>query len=449
MNKFPFDQKIAKVLQHLEDSYDPKSWEALREKLDNAPTAPSTNTFADKQNELFDQQVRAALEEIEAPYQHSHWNQLARELSQNTTIQRLRMHKVAEAAIILLFAANLHNIVNNGVQLFKMPSNKTPDIKEIPMAATDRPSKNKKTFTPYLSSSSISQNTTEQPIELSNNLLVNNILPESTPFLPIPFDYPKIGLNNKELPLFNQVELLQTLGFKLQDYPTTIAITGINTPSIAAKKASKPINIIAYSGIQRLHLLTERGFSTTTNTPVFGVAAAVNKGGWGVEVGASFSPLTHKTDTDVFELYQQGDQTYGISTDQVQASVISIPLKATRQIAHWGKNSLRATAGVAAHVAASKSYTYQHIPFPNPPQGSGIPGKPTLPVVAGVLDNGKIKDNFFTSAEVGIRYERHLNPRLIAYAEPVFRRQISGKGFGPQSSKISSATLQAGLITTL
>lgn len=450
MNKFTFDQKIADSLQNLEEAYDPTSWEALRQKLDEKAGTPLQDLHTEKNSALFDQQLRTALQELEAPYQYSHWNKMAKQLTQNTTIKRIRFIKVAEAAIILLFAANFNNLIHDNVYPFKMPVNKIPTNNEIPMAKVEKPLTGKTIH---------ALNASNTPLSQSSSYSINSVTaisnetpyPDHNPLIfPIQTNLsqtdPVSAGSSKVVPL----ALLQALGFQLpnqHNQPTNIP--WVITPQLMRKNKAKQLQLIAYSGVQRFNLHTQNGFTTSTTAPLAGLAVAAKKGNWRLELGAAYSQLTQKTDTDVFELYQQGDQTFGISADQVKASVVSIPVKATRQITRWGKNSLHTTVGGTAQIAASKSFTYRHIPYPNPPQGSSLPGNPTLPSVAGLLDNGQLKDNFFASVDAGIRYERQLSPRLIAYAEPIYRRQIVGKGFGPEASTTHSTTLQAGLITTL
>ncbi len=450
MNKFTFDQKIAESLQNLEEAYDPTSWEALRQKLDDKADAPMTGPHLEKNSELFDKQLRTALQELEVPYQYSHWNKMARQLTQNATIQRIRLIKVAEAAIILLFAANFNNILHNNVYPFKMPVNDLPINKEIPMAKAEKFLKSKTTHSLNASNTSLFESSS---YSINSVATISNEIPDPshTPLLfPIQTDLSQPNPVNNGPSKLIPLALLQTLGFQLTNPDNQLTnIPRVATPYLKRKSTAKQLQLIAYSGIQRLNLHTQNGFSTSTTTPLVGMAVAAKKAKWGLELGASYSQLTLKTDTDVFELYQQGDQTFGISTDQVKASMVSIPVKATRQITRWGKNSLHATVGGTAQIASSKSFTYRHIPYPTPPQGSSLPGNPTLPSVAGLLDNGQLKDNFFASVDAGIRFQRQLSPRLIAYAEPIYRRQIAGKGFGPEASTTNSTTLQAGLITTL
>ncbi|MBK9335199.1 MAG: hypothetical protein IPM98_00905 [Lewinellaceae bacterium] len=97
-----FDQHLKSVLDNLEPDFDPATWAMLEQKMDAALVEEQPAPV-----DAVDKAVYHTLERLEAPYQSAHWNLLANRLQiQAVRVRRLRIAKIAEAAIILLLLWN-------------------------------------------------------------------------------------------------------------------------------------------------------------------------------------------------------------------------------------------------------------------------------------------------------------------------------------------------------
>jgi hypothetical protein len=176
------------------------------------------------------------------------------------------------------------------------------------------------------------------------------------------------------------------------------------------------------------------------------------KGKWGVETGIQYSSKTYQPKRDMVEYLNNPFQ--GIAfyyNNEVNADVVSIPVKATRRVFKAGKTSGHVVAGVTGHFAASKRYQYDNVHYPPPiPVGPNpVPlGKIPAPAGNGILENGGMTHNAYATADLGFRLERSLGSRYSAFIEPIYRQSLGG-GLGPVASRLNTTSVQAGILATL
>ena len=184
-----------------------------------------------------------------------------------------------------------------------------------------------------------------------------------------------------------------------------------------------------------------------------GLAVGFRPGKWGVEAGVAFSQKNYTPQKQV-EIYAGSlNQGYfGSYADQVDADLVSVPLKVTRRVARFGKTSAHAVAGVTTNVAIEKSYRYKKTFYPGsqPPQGTPTGSQPALRQDGqGVFEGGQFTDNAYVTADLGLRLEHTVGKRLVAFVEPSYQFNVSGQGIGPQPARISTVGFHAGVMASL
>ena len=447
---------MAEILNAAEVPYEPGTWEGLANKLDQGAPAPGA-----AETPQFDEMMRSTLGNLEASYKPEHWNMLSQRLDHEGTIRRIRLHKVAEAAIILLVVANFQTFLDGGSRLFKMPVPQEQAAPEVPMAHKSRKHNNHPDAAPtiggaILTPAEMAQAASENALFASNyNTLTdnnNNSLPSNGTVpstLPPTIGNAILDPNGQQVPAgLRPLTLLAALGLDMVNYPYNVPMAGISNGSSAKTRQSKGhVYLMASAGLYQQQLKDVTGYSTRFNTTEAGLRAGVRKGKWGVEAGLAYSPQGYTTDTHVFDFYKQDGITYGVTYDQVHADVVNVPVKVTRQIARAGRTRLHLTGGATAHVAASKSASFKTIQYPTTP--SQLADHPTTPSTKGALEGGQLNTNSYVSVDAGLRIEHKISPRTSAFIEPQYHRYALGKGYGNEKSKIQAIGVQAGVMAAL
>ena len=465
MSENNFDNKISEILKGIDMPYDSSTWDALSAKLDQqvTPTDTTPSTSASPDFQAFDQRMRSALDNIEMPYQPANWDKMAQRLDRSGMVNLIRRHKVAEAAIILLIAVNFQTIFDNGSRWFHMPPQEETPVEE-PMAGNTQKHRNSKgtiskAIVGVLPTSPMAQNVISAqpfntPTTFNNAALlaatIPNLIEQGTPKS---INASIIGADGERIPQgLRPLTLLAALNLDQIDRQYQVApMAGIYFPKEKSNtKANKRSvkYIMAYVGAARQQYKGGNDYQTNFNTATAGVQVGKRKGKWGVETGLAYTPQVYNSETKIIGFHKDFGRVIGTSYDQIQATMVSVPVKITRQIAKFGKNSMHAVVGTSAHLAVEKNYTYKEIEYPTGP--SALPtDKPSLPTSNGLFEGGKSGNNVYVSAEAGVRFERRLSHRMSAYVEPQYRRFVAGKGIGPVSGKTNAVGVQAGVVALL
>lgn len=467
MSENNFDNKISEILKGIDMPYEPSTWDALSAKLDQQVTPtdipPAAGSSPDFQ--AFDQRMRSALDGIEMPYQPANWDKMAQRLDRSGMVNLIRRHKVAEAAIILLIAMNFQTIFDNSSRWFHMPPQEETPVEE-PMAgnATRKHQHGKGTISQaivgVLPTSPMAQavvSTHLHSTPTTSNIAavfaatIPNLEAQGTPKS---INTALIGADGERIPQgLRPLTLLAALNLDQIDRQYQVSpMAGIYMPK---EKSSSTTNnkrsakyIMAHVGAARQQYKGSNDYQTNFNTATVGVQVGKRKGKWGVETGLAYTPQVYDSETKIVGFHKDFGRVLGTSYDQIQATIVSVPVKVTRRIARFGKNSVHAVAGTVANIAVEKNYTYKEIEYPTGP--SALPtDKPSLPTSNGLFEGGKSGNNIYVSAEAGVRFERRLNNRMSAYVEPQYRRFVAGKGIGPVKGKTNAVGVQAGVVALL
>lgn len=445
-----FDSTLKSALDNIEVPFDSSAWAAFENRLDAIP-AP----------DAVDKVVRPTLERFEIPYDAGSWATLANRMDGIARVRRLRMTKLAELAIFLLLLLNLQGFFGV-VKSVTSPKPAAPVEAKQPIAKA-RGHKAKK-GTAAAENQAIAENPslTEQVVAFVQNIASTLGATE--------FSAPQEGLENEQLqPLAAQKSVLDPSNFYSQSgmvkFPVGPNLPGSPSQAIAFANAKNIIipgvEITQGKHSNRLYAATfgafdvnyfqEEEFKNKQNGFGGGMAVGYRKGKWGVEAGLKYTQKSYQP-KEVKETYIN-DPFNGIAfffADEVDADVVEIPVKVTRRIAKMGKTSAHAVAGVTGHFAASKRYGYQtlHYPPPIPVGNPTTPPSAEFPVGNGVLEKGGLSNNAYATADLGLRVEQKIGKRYVAFIEPAFRQSLGGS-FGPRASKLSTFSLQAGVMASL
>ena len=444
-----FDSTLKSALNNLEVPFDPTTWAALESRLDALP-AP----------DAVDHVLRPTLEQIDTAYDAGSWFALANRMDTIARVRRLRMSKVAEAAIFLLLLLNLKGFFG----VVESVTQPVPVQKEVPgpIAKTHAPKLKKPLSKPALAENGIAEtgSLSQQVVSFLNNL-ASTLSPDTdtkaadaatNTLQPIAANKSVLDPSN----FYSQTGLVKfPVGPNLPALSTEqILFAGgvITIPGIQAPKTVKPRNFYAATyGSYDKNYLSEGEYSDKTTGFGGGMAVGYRKGKWGIETGISYAQKNYQPKRENVEYLN--DPFNGIAfyyNDQVHADVISVPVKATRRIAKLGKTTAHAVAGVTAHFAANKRYAYKSVYYPPPIPVGPDPTKPvaTFPEGKGVFEKGGLANNAYATADLGLRVEQAMGKHYVAFVEPVYRQSLGG-GLGPRASRLSTFSFQAGVMASL
>lgn len=446
-----FDSTLKSVLENIEVPYDASTWAALENHLDALPPADAV-----------DKAMRPALERITTPYDAGSWASLAARLDGAARARRIRVIKLAEAAILLLLLLNLKGFLGMVESVTKPAAPPTKEKTTEPIAQL-RQSKAKKLIsaTPDQNANNPINKSLAQQVVTFVQRLATSLTNDTGMELLTP-------AANAPQPIASNASLLDPINFYGQG--------GVVQFPVGSMLPPRPAEQVLYAGLPMLipgidtrvqvnqgrfyaasfgsldkNYVREGDFSDKKNGYGGGIAVGYRKGKWGVETGLGYSQKSYKPKRENVEY--QNDPFNGISfyhIDHVDAEVFSVPLKATRQIVKLKNTTAHAVAGVTANFATSKNFAYKTVHYPPP-----IPVGPPTPVVApsfsegkGVLENGSLSNNTYATLDLGLRVEHPLGKRYIAFVEPIYRQSLGG-GLGPNSARLSTVAFQAGVMASL
>ncbi len=473
-NLSSFDERLKSALENLEVPYEPSTWAALEQRIPQAPVADAV-----------DKAVFAALNNLEAPYQSSHWNILAERMVEQTRLRRrLWASKLAEAAVFLLLLANLDGVLGDGPATAPKP---------VAPAASDKPIAQKSMRHHHSAAAgTASSATTTQPSSENSQASGEAGLVER-------FSASGMMLTNGD-PVLNAADNqwvgvntgMQTSATSLTDplLLDGIANTAANagqpafawlTPLSAIpqgplfwdKKPISPSDFALATPVatmpekapkqQRFYAASfaslEKNNTQTTGAPPQttpgyggGFAAGYRKGKWGVEAGVTYSEKQFRPRKEV-KIVPGGNINkgyYGAYVREVNADMVSVPVKATRRIAKAGRLTAHAVAGLTANIAVEKSYQNKTVFYPGfQPQGGPDPvQQPTgfAQTGDGLLEGGSLNGNSYLSATAGLRLEHPVGKRYTVFVEGTYNPALTRQGIGPKPSQVNTLALQAGVM---
>lgn len=455
MKEKDFDTLLRDQLNRLEEPYTPSAWAAFEQRL-NSSLLEESPAAVDE----VDKAVYHKLQQLEAPYQPAHWNMLAQKMEQ---IRRLRIRiwvsKTVELVVFFLLISHFQNNVApyNPAPAPKLKYNGPVAGLNHETAPSARSSHHSTGAAPSLSAARGGQET---------SAAVASLLPEE--LLPIqdalPLMLPDQAGNADAAPITQQVlaaamgplALLSTLQLPFDWSAGRPELPDNARISHGVKPRAHRFYFASYVGSDRNRVAVD---DQNERFPGYnaGMAIGYRKGKWGVEAGIAYARRQYVPGKKV-EIYG-GNLTNGYLGSyltEVDADLVSVPVHVSRKVAGFGKTSVRAVAGATANMAVQKSYRYETVHYPGsaPPStqgGNALSAQPQLQQVGrGVFENGRLNDNFYASADLGLRVEQQVNDRFTVFIEPVYRHSLSSsQGLGPRPARINTMSIQAGVMAGL
>jgi hypothetical protein len=445
-----FDSTLKSALDNIEEPFDPSTWAALESRL-NALPAP----------DALDKALRPSLERIETAYDSSSWSALSGRMDGIARARKVRLIKLAEAAIFLLLLLNLKGFFG----VVESVTNPVPvKIEFKGPIAHSQSSKNK-------TQSSIQGGTTKVKGSAENQSLtdqlvafVQNITASLTTGTEITISATQQPIAASTATLLDPANFYSESGLvkfqvgsvlpSLPLVPVQYAGSAPFIPGLQIQKYRNSSHLYASTfGSFDKNYLKDSGYKNQGTGSGGGFAVGYRKGKWGIETGITYSQKKYQPKR-VNQEYQN-DPFNGITffyVDNVEADVFSIPVKATRRMAKVKNTTAMAVGGVSSHFASNKRYGYNTVHYPPPGQlpdpAPGVPAIPTFPEAKGIFENGGLSYNAYATADLGLRVEQALGKRYIAFVEPIYRQSLGG-GIGPKASHLSTFSVQAGVMASL
>ncbi len=444
-----FDSTLKSALDNIEVPFDPSTWAALEQKLELLP-AP----------DAVDKALRPSLERLETSYDAGSWPRLASRMDGLSRVRRLRMTKLAEAAIFLLLLLNLQGFFG----AVKSVTNPAPSKQAVPgPIAKAQISKPKNLILKTIATPSSEETKDNQGLAAQVLAFVQEV---ASVFSLNSQNGDNNTAANAPQPIASNASLLDPKSFYGQSglmkfplgstlppqvvEPILYAGSTISIPGIEIPKVVKPSRFYAatFASFDK-NYVREGDFSDKKNGYGGGFAVGYRKGKWGIETGLAYSQKSYQPKEA--NVAYQNDPVRGFSLyniDQVDADVFSVPVKVTRRVAKVGKASAHVLVGMAVHFATNKNYDFKTLHYPQPPSPNNPIPIASLPNGKGVLENGGLAHNAYATADLGIRVEQPLGRHYVAFVEPSYRRSLGG-GFGPNTARINTFSLQAGVMASL
>ncbi len=450
MDDKTFDYSLKAVLDNLEPAYDPASWTALQARMDAALVEEHPAAV-----DAVDKAVFHTLQRLDVPFQTTHWQMLAAKMQiQTSRILRLRLAKLAECTLLLLFFWNFPAFFGpNAAESPKKPVFPA----DVPIAEAGGTSSN--TDLAVASNEAFSDGNSIYKAAISSTLASNPAIPflgtsdyrNANSILEILTDLAAIGASAK--PMIASVDLIPSdvlAGFSVPERQLLM-------PIVPTKQANRPgpFYLAASANMDQNRVLVH---GTRRNSAGYGgaITAGYRTGKWGIEAGLGYVQKTYTPKREV-EIYSGNiaNGYYGSTLTDVHTDMVTVPVKVTRRIARIGNTTAHATAGLTANFASQKTYDYgtvYYAPDALPPNFLPDPNQsPQLRQSGrGLLEKGKLNDNFYASVDAGIRIEHPIaGKRYTAFIEPAYRQSLSGKGVGPKREPINTFSIQAGVVAFL
>lgn len=471
-----FDERLKSALENLEVPYEPSTWAALEQRLPQVPAADAV-----------DKAVFSALNNLEAPYQSSHWDILAQRMVEQTRLRRrLWASKLAEAAVFLLLLANLDGVLGDG------PANAP---KPVAPAASDKPIAQKNLRDRHSAATStansettmqtspenaqasgeaglaerfsasrmmltnsksalnttdnqwIGENTDAQALltALTNSQQLDGITSTAANSTESAFAWLAPLSATPQGPLFWDKKILSPSDFSLAN-PVVVA------PSKAPKQ--QRFYAASFASLEKNHTQAAGVLPQTTPGYGGGFAAGYRKGKWGVEAGVAYSQRRFRPRKEVEIVSGNINKGYyGAYVREVNADIVSVPVKATRRIVKAGRLTAHAVAGLTANIAVEKSYQNKTVFYPGfqPQPGTDPVQQPAgfAQTGDGLLEGGTLNGNAYLSATAGLRLEHPVGKRYTVFVEGTYNPALTRQGIGPKPSQINTLALQAGVMAGL
>lgn len=456
MKRTEFDAQIKSSLEHLEAEYQPASWDMLRQKMDRLLVEEDPAPVSE-----IDKAVFHKLQQVEIPYEPAHWDMLASQMDKAARLRRrIWIGKIAEAAIFLLLLVNLDDLMNmadgnHDRSRHRSNSNRPQvDVPASKLRARQYTALSGQTGEDQSLMNSAFFDASNESVAAVLNSLVNDPAhlidaPSFNGTLMEPVS--DNGVSEQE-----QWHALATFAsLDMRESNIAPSAGGFRAPFFPVKPTRSSKMYAATFGTYHHNFIRTGNDQRSASGYGGGIAVGYKNGKWAVEAGLTYNQVAYAPKKEI-EIYAGSLQEgyLGTYASQIEADVFSFPIKAVRKFAQMGRTSIHGVAGVSGNVAVQKSYQYRTIAFGNGPSTQPNPNQQLQPQLsrkgAGLLEeNGKLKGNFYATADAGIRVQQPVGKRFTAFVEPVYHQALGNSGIGPKTNRVNAFSLNAGVIASL
>ena len=186
-----------------------------------------------------------------------------------------------------------------------------------------------------------------------------------------------------------------------------------------------------------------------------GLLVGKDFGSLSVETGLLYSSKTYEPKR-ILEIFKNSDneEQKGVSLDQIGYNIVTLPINLNYRFSSRKKWSPYLTFGAAMHVALQAYYEKTETPI----NELGITAlssarytngtKPKLEEKRfndGLFENGKFKNNYYFTFNLGGGVERTFSDRLSMFIQPTLSFNLFNKGLGPNNDKIHNVSILTGV----
>jgi hypothetical protein len=494
-----FDQHLRDALDKLENEPATRPrWDLMEEMLDDEPVSDNDAPFlSEMPDEVLDDTIREALLQNKTPYKPKTWKALEAKLIAEEANELYKKHiRTTEIAILILalltfvrfaffepevvksvIAENMP-IVADAVQNFPKSTANAPEIAQKIAETTNSNVKKmfvKQPFVLLPIATAENRTAVESKIVLKptaaetpkkaiteaattstshGNGNTTNVTPPATTA-----HTPSVTANAI---LVSKDPIPESVAITSSQVPTTVEGEAHDNTSCVEKKMA--IHGFSPKGTLRVGMVihSDANYIKTPSVknlfdhPFAGLSAGygigftvgyqVNK--WEVESGMiyAFKHNEFASDKSASGDFQNGyflEQLRGIEWNSVK-----MPLSIRYQVAKQTNWTTYAKLGSAIDVIFSSNYNKQ-FQTSQPISTSNLRPLSKLPEANGLLEGGKLNDNYYMTANIGIGLERRLSDRTILLIEPMYQHQISNTGLGVSKDKIYTLSFNTGLKVNL
>lgn len=479
-----FDDIIKKKLETYEADISSMDWDRFKDNWD-------LDSDLDAHEQQFDDIIKDNLEEVTIPYDENHWIKFRERIITNREIRKkilaMKSMEMLIATFTLILLSNFFNL--NGLDLYR-PS-------EVPLASNselEKPSDDSlgddNLFSPekIVNPSMTNDSSKEDKSQDTNDLQSLDNLSYSITEQSIANEHSEVS-NAIEKNHLNQAPLYADLkkdrnhiGKNLVSSEDTYEDEKINTQDqIDVKHIPSYMNELSFersfSVAQPLSIRDSRFYAgvsaglgyqiiSSPLDPIYGLDKQVNTTGsyqvglifgrdfnrFHLSTGLQYGSFSY-TPPKIEELLDVGRSSnqYVQSLSKNTYRIASIPLEVGLHLIERGNHQLYTLIGGAANVLVSADY-YVEIYDYDTNNTASIASRPVSysnldrkNFDNGLLRSGKLTNNFFLTASVGLGYGYSIRDNVRLFGEFRYSRHLISDGIGPNKDRLSSNMLSLGL----
>ncbi len=444
MNDDRFDQELRRLFDNFEEQYDPLSWEQLNSRIEK-----SDMSVSEADNEAFDRMIRKKLSDHTVAQEEESWQRMDEALTRSQERrEKIIVSKVIEAAILLLLVLTFTKYKSLTTPSMEMDAHFFAEVQSsqkdseailavshlniedhrnaiIPIQPTDNANKWSVTF-PVIRPHSISIPLTPLPME---PLLALNEL-----------DIPAIAT----LPIQNLVALPTLLEPPVSEvsYSSAIQSNPSDGWSVGIASSVDANFIDSKFDVKYLQSQIRSGLTGYSG----GLSVNYRKGMIEVESGFRYSEKKY-VPGKYTNYTKAGANSYLRSQlSDVRFQQVQIPLWLKVYAAPQKRFSFYALSGVAANILINTDFTLKKTIQSNA-RPSSLPHVKALDLLnppKGFTEGGRLQDNLYLTAMMGIGIQYSLPNGVSGYLQPQYQHTIS-RGINEVAAEINTLGLEIGL----